>query len=225
PEGYWYGFAARARVLIVNTRLVDDPAFPASIRDLADPRYAGKTGIAKPLFGTTATHVACLYAAWGPGPTTEYLDALKANRVQVHGGNKGAAEAVGDGVAAFALTDTDDAVEELAARKPVRIVYPDQSEGGSGTLFLPNVLAVVKGAPHADHAAALIDYLLSAEVEAQLAAGPSAQIPLGEGVNPDPRVKGPSQARPMAVDFAAAAAAFPAARTLVEKRLLNPGGG
>jgi len=82
------------------------------------------------------------------------------------------------GQLAFGLTDTDDALIELEAGKPVKIVFPDSSEDGVGTLLLPNTLAVVKGAPHPRAAVQLIDYLLSPEVEAKPAAGPSAQIPL-----------------------------------------------
>ena len=220
-QGYWYGFAARARVLIVNTDRCPDEEFPTSIRDLADPRFAGKTGIAKPLFGTTASHVACMVAAWGKDDAMAYLDALKGNNIQIHGGNKGCATSVSSGATAFALTDTDDAIIELEAGKPVRIVYPDGAPEGIGTLFLPNTLAVVKGAPHPKEAEALIDYLLSAEVEARLAAGPSAQIPLNKLSAASPRVKGPGQVEAMVVDFQAASKAFAEARKLVEERFLK----
>ncbi len=220
-DGYWYGFAARARVIIVNTTLVTDPTFPASIHDLADPRWKGRAGIAKPLFGTTASHIACLFAAIGPEAAMKYLDAIKANGVQVHGGNKGCATAVSEGSAAFALTDTDDAIGELEAGKPVRIVYPDGGADGMGTLFLPNTLAVVRGAPHPAEAAELVNYLLTAAVERQLADGPSAQIPLNRTAPPPRRVKGPGQTRPMTVDFTAAAAAMNQARVVVEQRFLR----
>ena len=49
------------------------------------------------------------------------------------------------GELAFGLTDTDDALEEMAAGMPVAIVYPDQAEGEFGTLFIPNTLALVNG--------------------------------------------------------------------------------
>ena len=64
-DGTWYGFAARARILLVNTQLVAEADRPTGIHDLIDPKWKGKIGIAKPLFGTTATHAACLFAAWG----------------------------------------------------------------------------------------------------------------------------------------------------------------
>ncbi len=64
-DGSWYGFAARARVLLVNTDRLGAAPPPQSVTDLTDPRWKGQAGIAKPLFGTTSTHAACLYAVWG----------------------------------------------------------------------------------------------------------------------------------------------------------------
>src|SRR5205085_9700070 len=41
-DGTWYGFAARARILLVNTRLVAGADRPAGIQDLLNPRWKGK---------------------------------------------------------------------------------------------------------------------------------------------------------------------------------------
>ena len=55
PDGLWTGFAARARILIVNTELLPDPAtWPTSYRDLVDPKWKGKCAVAKPLTGAEA---------------------------------------------------------------------------------------------------------------------------------------------------------------------------
>ncbi len=56
----WHGFAARARILVVNKNLCSGGDRPTSIDDLADQKWRGRIGMAKPLFGTTATHAACL---------------------------------------------------------------------------------------------------------------------------------------------------------------------
>ena len=85
---------------------------------------------------------------------------------------------VAAGQLAFGLTDTDDAIEEVENGRPVAIVYPDQGEGQIGTLVIPNTLAIIKGSPNPEAARRLVDYLLSPAVEAKLAQGPSAQIPL-----------------------------------------------
>jgi iron(III) transport system substrate-binding protein len=175
-DGTWYGFAARARILIINTKLVADADRPKGIKDLLNPKWKGKIGIAKPLFGTTATHAACLFAVWGDQKARSFFLDLKANGVQVLAGNKQVAVAAGSGEIALGLTDTDDAIGEIDVGSRVSIVYPDREPDGIGTLFIPNTLAITKGAPHLQAAQALADHLLSPEVETTLATGPSAQI-------------------------------------------------
>jgi iron(III) transport system substrate-binding protein len=204
-DGTWYGFAARGRVLIVNTKFVPEADRPKGIADLADPKWKGKVGIAKPLFGTTATHAACLFTAWGGEKAKAYFRSLKANDVRVVSGNKQVATDVGAGRLAFGLTDTDDAMGELEAGSPVAIVYPDTGPDGLGTLFIPNTLAILKGSPNPKDAEALANYLLSPEVEATLANGPSAQIPVLKTTKAPARVETPRSVRAMAVDFEAAA--------------------
>jgi iron(III) transport system substrate-binding protein len=204
-DGTWYGFAARARILLVNTKLVSDEDRPTGLQDLVNPKWKGKIGIAKPLFGTTATHAACLFATWGEAKAKEFFKALKANGVQVLSGNKQVALAVGNGAIAFGLTDTDDAMGELAAGSPVTIVYPDRESGQLGTLFIPNTLAVIKGSRHQAAAEALANYLLGPDIEAKLAKGESAQIPLNPKVKAVPQVETPKTVHAMDVDFEAAA--------------------
>ncbi len=207
-DGTWYGFAGRARILIVNTKLVPEPERPRGIKDLLDPRWKGKIGIAKPLFGTTATQAACLFAAWGDDKARQFFRDLKANEVQVLSGNKQVATATGSGQIAFGLTDTDDAMGEVEAGSPVVIVYPDRKPDELGTLFIPNTLAIIKGAPHPDEARVVADYLLSPEVEGTLANGPSAQIPLLKSTEVSARVETPKTVHAMEVDFEAAAKAW-----------------
>ncbi len=204
-DGTWYGFAARARILLVNTALVAEADRPRGIKDLLDPRWKGQIGIAKPLFGTTATHAACLFAAWGDERASAFFRGLKANGAQVLSGNKQVATAVGSGEIAFGLTDTDDAMGEALAGRPVAIVYPDRMPNQLGTLFIPNVLAVVKHAPHPEAAEALVDHLLSPGVEAALAEGPSVQIPLLRSTEAAAKVETPRTVHAMPADFEAAA--------------------
>jgi iron(III) transport system substrate-binding protein len=204
-DGMWYGFAARARILLVNTKLVPESARPKGLADLVEPGRKGKIGIAKPLFGTTATHAACLFAAWGEEKASKYFRDLKANGVLVFSGNKQVATAVGAGQIEVGLTDTDDAMGEIEAGSPVAIVYPDRSPGELGTLFIPNTLAMIKGAPHADAAGRLADRIVSPEVEVALAEGPSAQIPLLTSTKKPARVETPATVHPMGVDFREAA--------------------
>jgi iron(III) transport system substrate-binding protein len=208
PQGLWHGFAARARILIVNTDKLPADRRPHSILALAEPQWRGQVGLAKPLFGTTATHAACLFAAWGDQRAREFFDQLKPN-VKIMGGNKQVAEAVAAGQLAFGLTDTDDAMIEVEKGMPVEIVYPDQEAGGLGTLFIPNTLSIIKDARNPAAARRLVDYLLSPAVEAQLADGPSAQIPLNPQVKTKARIETPATLRAMQVDFESAGDKWP----------------
>lgn len=222
PNGTWHGFAARARVLIVNTALVDEEHLPKSIYDLANERYKGRTAIAKPLFGTTATHAACLFAALGPEQAKAYFASLKANDVRILGGNKQVAEAVAAGSFAFGLTDTDDAIIEVEKHSRVKIVYPDRGNDELGTLFIPNTLCIIKGCPHPNEARQLVNYLLTAAVEEKLAQGPSAQIPLNADSDFKPRVETPQTVKAMPVDFSAAAKEWDAAARFISEQFLAP---
>ena len=218
PKGLWHGLAARARVLLVNTKLVGRAERPRSILDLADPKWKGRAGMAKPLFGTTATHAACLFAVWGDDRAREFFERLKANEVKILSGNKQVARDVSAGALAFGLTDTDDAIEEVEGAGPVEIVYPDREPDQLGTLFIPNTLSLIRGAPHDAAARRLIDYVLSPEVEGRLAAGPSAQIPLNPQVEVKPRVETPATVHAMQVDFAAAAERWDTAAKFLQER-------
>jgi iron(III) transport system substrate-binding protein len=204
PQGTWHGFAARARILLVNTKLVAEDKRPRSILDLADAQWQGRAGMAKPLFGTTATHAVCLFAHWGDEKAKDFFREVKKNQVKILSGNKQVALAVAAGQIDFGVTDTDDAMEEIEKGSPVAIVYLDQGPDGLGTLFIPNTVALVAGAPHAEAAKRLIDYVLSPAVEAKLAAGPSAQIPLNPEVHAKVRVATPETIKAMPIDFSAA---------------------
>lgn len=220
PDRCWHGFAARARVLIVNTDLVPPDEMPRSTNDFADPKWKGRAGLAKPLFGTTASHVACLFALLGKGQATELLMSFKRNEVRIVAGNKTCAQMVSAGALAFGFTDTDDAVIEQEEGKPVAIVFTDGGADQMGALLLPNTVCLIKGCPNPEAGKKLIDYLLSPEVETRLAEGPSAQIPLNSRTETRSRVNPDREIKQMSVDFAQAAAVFPDAAAFIEREFL-----
>jgi iron(III) transport system substrate-binding protein len=199
-EGYWTGFAARARVILYNTNLVRPEEAPSSVRDLADPRWRGRAGLANPLFGTTTAHVAALFALWGDQNAKSFLDSARGNAIRIVTSNGEAKDLVASGELAWAFTDTDDASEALEQHKPVAVVYPDQA--GVGTLVMPNAVALVQGAPHPEAAKKLIDYLLSRRVEEQLAKSTAAQMPLHAHVAVPANVKPVSAIKDMTITFA-----------------------
>lgn len=200
----WHGFAARARVLIVNTNLLSVPEeYPSSFFDLANPKWKGKCAMARPLFGTTASHAAVLFHQLGEEQAKKWMTEIS-NNAAIEGGNKQVALKVARGQYAFGITDTDDAIIEIEQAQPVAIVFPDQKENQFGTLLIPNTLCLIKNGPNPERAKRLIDRLLKEDIEIRLAKGPSAQIPLNRNVTVRSRVE-TKDLKIMEADFQAAA--------------------
>ena len=184
PADHWCGFAARARVLIVNTDLLPDATQrPNSIHDLADPKWADKCAMARPVFGTSATHAAVLLSSLGDDQGLKLLTAMT-NNAAIEGGNKQVAQKVAAGQYAFGLTDTDDAMIEIQQGGSVVIVFPDQGKNQCGTLLIPNTLAIIKNGPNPNRAQQMLKRLLESDIESRLAAADSAQLPLANDTDP-----------------------------------------
>ncbi len=210
----WQAFAARARILLVHQKVADADV-PTRLEELASPKWNKRWAMAKPFFGTTATHAACLWQKLGKEPAQQLLTKMAQGAV-VLPGNHDVAVAVAEGQLDMGLTDTDDAMEVIAKKFPVRIVYLDQPT--PGTLFLPNTLGLIKNAPHPEHARKLIDYLLTVEVESRLARGPSAQIPLNPKVHVgELKIKTPGEVKAMEVDYEAVAKSWEEVQTFLRK--------
>lgn len=202
PEHRWTGFAARARVFIVNTKLVD-PKEIRSMWDLFDDRWKGKAAMAKPLAGTTLTHMAALPLAIGEADAKRYLETA-AKRAQsgdlnLANGNAHVMRLVREGEAAFGWTDTDDFNVAREGGYPVAAVYPDAN--GVGTLLIPNTVCLLKAAPHADAAKRFLDWILRPEIEQKLAHSGSAQVPVRASVPRPAHVVDPRGFKAMQVDL------------------------
>lgn len=202
PEGYWYGFAARARVLIVNTDLVNADDMPTSIWDIIDPRWRSKAGIVRPVTGTTLTHITALHEVLGQEQTERFLAGIRENQCHLPPGNGRLAQLVGQGQIHFGLTDSSDYRLVRNEGYPVTAIYPDQDGPDAiGTLLIPNTVAKIAGGPNPDNARKLIEFLLSDEAEAILAHHQRGHIPLKPDIDRPDHVLVPGQFKTMQVDF------------------------
>jgi len=199
PDGLWTGAAARAKILLINTQRVAPSDMPRSIRDLANPRWKGQGAMANPVFGTTTMYIAALFTVWGDNRARGFLEQVKANGTRIASSNGEVRRLVAAGEVAFGLTDTDDAHEAMQDKAPVQVVYPDQDD--LGTLVMPNTVVLIKGGPHPAEARALVDHLVSADVEKRMVET-AGHIPLRRQAAAVPSAPGPSSFRTMPVDYA-----------------------
>lgn len=159
--GRWVGNGLRARVLAV------DPQEKAAINSIRDLQNFDAV-MARPTAGTTAGHVAALYALWGEAEADTFFAKVHANGARLVAGNGPAAREVGAGNATVALTDNDDVANVNRDATRVRRVIPDQEAGGLGTLAIPTTVALVAGGGDRAAAKQLVDFLASEEAEQML---------------------------------------------------------
>jgi iron(III) transport system substrate-binding protein len=204
PDGYWTGFSARIRVIAYNTKLVRPEKAPRSVFDLADPKWRGQVAMADPRFGSTSFHVAALYASAGDEKMDDFFRRLKTNAVRVVDGNSVVRDLVARGDVKIGLTDTDDVNVAIEDGQPIAMVLPDAD--GLGVPVMPNMVSLIANSPRPDEGKQLIDYLLSADVERQLAQSEAVQIPVHAGVPGPKNVPAIETFRPMTLDYTKAAA-------------------
>jgi iron(III) transport system substrate-binding protein len=83
------------------------------------------------------------------------------------------------------------------------MVLPDAD--GLGVPVMPNMVSFIANAPYPDEGRRLIDYLLSADVERQLAQSEAVQIPLHSGIQGPTNIPAIETFKPMTLDYTKAA--------------------
>lgn len=111
---------------------------------------------------------------------------------------------VPDGIA-LTSSATADAAAATTATVALRTTPPSGrvalATPGARVLFIPNAVSVIRRAPHPEEARALVEYLLSAEVEAELARSRSVQFPLRPGLAPPPGWEAIAAAKPLEISW------------------------
>lgn len=193
-DGTWYAFALRSRVIAYDTRKLSAADVPRTLRDLAEPRWQGKVGMARPLFGTTVGHIAALVSLWGEEPTRQWLMAMEAQGLRLYDGNSTVVRAIASGEIEIGLTDSNDVWAAQAEGLPIGLVY-EASEVDSesvltsdavdpmasfGALVIPNTAGLVLGGPNPVEARLLLDYLISEASERLIMSSDSRNVPIRE---------------------------------------------
>ena len=176
-DGLWTGISSRARVILYNKKLVPEKDVPRSVFQLTDRKWKGKVAIASTRERTTLSWVSSLIAVKGADFTRSYLARLYANGLKILSDNADVWQGVGRGEFAVGLTNSPNYFLARKADYPVGVVYPDQDNGGPGTLLNLNAIALVKGAASPAAAKRFIDFVLSAGGQRILIDG-AYEIPL-----------------------------------------------
>lgn len=177
-ERLWTGFGCRSRVLIYNRQKVKRDEVPRTLEGLADVRWKGRVCVAKPLFGTTRSHLVSLTLEMGEEAAFGLFRDWRKNGITLVEGNGDVRNRVVEGQFDIGLTDSDDALSAIERNKAVDYIVPDQTAKWSGAYLIPNTVSILKNAPHNKEARAFVDFLLRPETEKWLAENGARQIPV-----------------------------------------------
>ena len=139
PDGSWFGFSKRARVIFYNKAKVQPSDVP-TYESLADPKWKGR------LLVRTSGHIynqsltGSLLAALGPEKTEAWAKGIAANLARApRGGDTDQIKAIAAGEADLCLANTYYFANLLRSKKPedrelaakVGVVFPNQADRGT----------------------------------------------------------------------------------------------
>lgn len=169
PEHTWYGFSVEPLVVIYNTKLVTGDDIPTGWKDLADPKWAGKMAVVDPTKSSAsyATFLAIL-EAYGKddGKGYEFIKEIVANtQGNILSSSSLSYKTVADGEFMVSHTGEESALKYIKDGADLGMVFPEE-----GTDAIVSPIAGIKGGPNEKSAQMFIDYMLSPDVQNQLAA-------------------------------------------------------
>jgi iron(III) transport system substrate-binding protein len=191
PQGYWFGFAKRARVIMYNKDRIDPKAI-STYEDLADPKWKGKI-VVRPATNTyNQSLVASLIAADGEQATEKWCRGVVANLAQPPQGNDmNRIEAVASGVGDLTLANTyyfirfakdeDPAKQEVF--KKVGVIFPNQNNRGAHVNI--SGAGLVKTSSNQESAIKFLEFLTGDPAQVFLTKD-NYEYPAVEGLSLDP---------------------------------------
>lgn len=193
PEGYWFGLAKRARVIVYNKDKVK-PDQLSTYDALAQPQWKGRVCVRSSDNIYNQSLVASKIETKGVEKTEEWTKGLVRNFARPPEGNDTAQiKAVAAGQCDVAivnhyyvarLKESKDAQKQKTASQ-VAVFFPNQKE--DGTHINISGAGVVAKAPHKENAIKFVEYLATPEAQEIFANG-SYEYPVASGLKPNPAV-------------------------------------
>jgi len=196
PDGHWFGFSRRARVLAYARDRVE-PAELSTYEALADPAWRSRVLVRSSSNVYNQSLVGALIEANGAEATEEWAQGLVANFARPpEGGDTDQIKAAAAGEGDVAITNhyyylrllnSEDPAEREVAEQTA-LFFPNQGPGERGVHVNVSGGGVVATAPHPEAALAFLEYLTSAQAQESFARG-NFEYPVVDGVPLDPSLE------------------------------------
>ncbi len=187
PNGEWFGFSARGRVIAYNKAAVKAGDI-ANYEDLADPKWKGKVCTRSSGHVYNLSLISSLIAHDGEARTEQWARGVAANLARVpKGGDTDQLKAVAAGECDVAIANTYYIARLLKSTKPedkavaekLGVVWPNQSS--QGVHMNVSGGGMLKHAPNKEAAVKFLEYLASDEAQRYFADG-NNEWPVVKGV-------------------------------------------
>jgi iron(III) transport system substrate-binding protein len=189
-EGQWVGVSGRARVVIYDTRALNEADLPDSIAAFTDPAWKGRIGWA-PTNASLQSFVTAFRVLEGDAAARAWLEGVQANEPKVYDGNDAVLAAVAAGEVEVGFVNHYYLMRQLAEQGesfPVRNHFLTGSDPGA----LINVAgaAILSSSDAEGSARRFIEFLLSPDSQSYFAQE-TFEYPLVAGID------GPAGAPPL----------------------------
>jgi iron(III) transport system substrate-binding protein len=223
PDGLWFGFSTRARVIVYNKDAVK-PGEIRSYEDLADPKWKRKVCMRSSSNMYNLSLAAALVSHSGEQKTEDWARGVVANFARdPKGGDTDQIKAVAAGECALTLSNTYYYARLMKSTKPderevaakTAVVWPNQD--GRGTHVNISGAGVLKSAPHREGAVKFLEYLASDDAQRYFADG-NNEYPVVKGASVDnPALVALGTFKPDALNVAALGRNQPVAQKLYDR--------
>ena len=205
PEGQWFGFSARARVIAFNKLMVKRGEI-RTYEDLADPKWKGKICIRSSSHPYNLSLTSSMIASLGEEKAEAWVKGLAGNLGRKpQGGDTDQLKAAAAGECALAVTNTYYIVRLMRSARPedrrvveqLGVVWPNQDNRGAHMNISGG--GMLRHAPNREAALKFLEYLASDEAQIYFADG-NNEWPVVPGVatrNPALNALGPFKADPI----------------------------
>jgi iron(III) transport system substrate-binding protein len=187
PDGTWFGFSTRARVIMYNKDKVK-PGDIARYEDLADPKWKGRVLTRSSTNVYSQSLTGSVLAANGPEATEAWCKGLVGNLARApKGGDTDQIKAVAAGEGDLALANTyylgkivrQNKPEDAALIAKIGVIFPNQGDRGAHVNVSGGGLTATS--KNKDNAIRFLEYLVSPSAQTYFAAG-NDEYPVVAGV-------------------------------------------
>ncbi len=194
PEGLWFGFSTRARLIFYSKERVEVGAIK-TYEDLADPKWQGKVCIRSSSNVYNQSLLSSIIEAHGEAAAREWAQAVVDNFARKPvGGDTDQLRGIGAGECDIAVANSyyfvrlivDPSDKDKGLADKIGWVFPNQDD--RGTHVNVSAAGVLKNAPHKEAAIKFLEYLASPRAQSYFADG-NNEYPVVAGVEPNKALK------------------------------------